>query len=670
MGPTGPKGDTGAVGPSGPAGPQGIPGPTGSPGLPGGPGPTGDTGPAGPQGPTGATGSTGSQGPQGVQGPPGSTGPQGATGTGVTMKGQVATSVNLPAAGNVQGDAYIVQADDSLWIWDGTKWVSGGPIQGPPGATGATGAQGPTGATGSTGSQGPQGPKGDTGTTGAQGPTGSTGSQGPPGQGVPAGGTTGQVLAKVNATDYNTNWIAQTGGLTLPLGQNLTFSPDATWDIGVINSTNRPRYLFLTAGVRATDIMAPAALNLGGGGAWQWQINASGHLLANTDNTYDIGASGATRPRNLYLGGNVAANTVNASYVNAPLVISDTAPLTLGSGGIPRWQIDSNGALRPQSDNVVDIGLNSVRPRDLWVARNISAVGALSLGGNVSLSGASPNTISFGNGAMIRAYSGNPNTLSLDTDVIIGGAGKVIGTLTIGPGAQAAYIRSLPTITQAISVESPNQFAVLGGKSGGNVGGNLYHDGTAWMRYDVAQPGMLVNVSPGQVVIYGTPAGANPAVLTGFLTLSSTGVLGLPAGSITTPMLAANAATQITAAYGATNNPTTTSTVGVDMPEMVVNITCPVACMLRVDFAGIFYCSQAGGYGQFYFDIDGGQPSAALTMITQGFFTANLYQHISTYGFLPVVAGPHTIKMKWLINAATLTGYATYRALTVTEMRR
>lgn len=32
-----------------------------------------------------------------------------------------------------------------------------------------------------------------------------------------------------------------------------------------------------------------------------WQINSSGHLLA-TDNTYDIGASGATRPRNLYAG--------------------------------------------------------------------------------------------------------------------------------------------------------------------------------------------------------------------------------------------------------------------------------------------------------------------------------------------------------------------------------
>lgn len=41
----------------------------------------------------------------------------------------------------------------------------------------------------------------------------------------------------------------------------------------------------------------------------RWSINGSGHFVAAADNTYDIGASGATRPRALYLGGdlNVAA---------------------------------------------------------------------------------------------------------------------------------------------------------------------------------------------------------------------------------------------------------------------------------------------------------------------------------------------------------------------------
>ncbi|HVL65729.1 MAG TPA: hypothetical protein VM364_00575 [Vicinamibacterales bacterium] len=35
----------------------------------------------------------------------------------------------------------------------------------------------------------------------------------------------------------------------------------------------------------------------------RWTINGSGHLLADADNTYDIGASLANRPRNLFIGG-------------------------------------------------------------------------------------------------------------------------------------------------------------------------------------------------------------------------------------------------------------------------------------------------------------------------------------------------------------------------------
>ena len=83
--------------------------------------------------------------------------------------------------------------------------------QGPAGATGATGPAGPAGAdgapgaTGATGPQGPEGPKGDTGATGATGPAG---------PGVPTGGVTGQVLAKKSGTDYDTEWVNQSGGAT------------------------------------------------------------------------------------------------------------------------------------------------------------------------------------------------------------------------------------------------------------------------------------------------------------------------------------------------------------------------------------------------------------------------------------------------------------------------
>lgn len=45
-----------------------------------------------------------------------------------------------------------------------------------------------------------------------KGETGSTGPKGDPGQGIPAGGTTGQVLKKKSGKDYDTEWADETGG--------------------------------------------------------------------------------------------------------------------------------------------------------------------------------------------------------------------------------------------------------------------------------------------------------------------------------------------------------------------------------------------------------------------------------------------------------------------------
>lgn len=67
----GPQGDTGATGATGSQGPQGPQGNTGAQGPQGVQGPPGNTGPQGPQGDPGPTGATGSQGPAGVGVPAG-----------------------------------------------------------------------------------------------------------------------------------------------------------------------------------------------------------------------------------------------------------------------------------------------------------------------------------------------------------------------------------------------------------------------------------------------------------------------------------------------------------------------------------------------------------------------------------------------------------------------
>lgn len=198
-GPPGPPGPQGPQGPEGPTGATGPAGPKGATGATGATGPQGALGPAGPQGPTGATGAAGATGPagpagpigpEGPAGPQGPTGPQGPAGTGVTIKGSVPSSADLPASGNTEGDAWITQDTGHLWVWDGTQWVDAGLIQGPPGPAGpqgATGPQGPAGAAGGTGATGAQGPQGATGPSGPQGPQGDTGPQGPQGATGPPG---------------------------------------------------------------------------------------------------------------------------------------------------------------------------------------------------------------------------------------------------------------------------------------------------------------------------------------------------------------------------------------------------------------------------------------------------------------------------------------------------
>ena len=165
-GPTGPTGaastvtgPTGQQGPQGPTGPQGITGPTGAVGAIGATGPTGSVGPTGPTGATGADST--------VTGPTGPTGAQGPQGVPVTLIGSVADVASLPATGNDLNDAYIVDADGDVYVWDGTIWYSAGQIVG---ATGPTGASGIDGATGPTGPQGDLGPTGPSGVVSVTGP--------------------------------------------------------------------------------------------------------------------------------------------------------------------------------------------------------------------------------------------------------------------------------------------------------------------------------------------------------------------------------------------------------------------------------------------------------------------------------------------------------------------
>lgn len=114
------------------------------------------------------------------------------------------------------------------------------------------GPQGDQGTQGETGAQGPQGEPGPAGPQGEAGEQGPEGPQGNPGQGVPAGGIAGQILAKVSANDYDTEWADPPAGeLSPPLGVGQSWKnvkADRTNGVEYTNTTGRT----IQAAVRAT----------------------------------------------------------------------------------------------------------------------------------------------------------------------------------------------------------------------------------------------------------------------------------------------------------------------------------------------------------------------------------------------------------------------------------
>ena len=77
-------------------------------------------------------------------------------------------------------------------------------------------------------------------------------------------------------------------------------------------------------------------------GVSRWSISTAGHLLAAADNTYDIGASGANRPRNLFIGGSadVAGTFACPTIYTGPT--GNATALTTPTNGV--FRITNNSA--------------------------------------------------------------------------------------------------------------------------------------------------------------------------------------------------------------------------------------------------------------------------------------------------------------------------------------
>lgn len=221
-----------------------------------------------------------------------------------------------------------------------------------PGPQGPAGPQGPIGLTGASGPQGLQGE------TGPQGPAGVPGANG---QGVPTGGTTGQVLAKVDGTDYNTQWVTPSAAASAYPNIELNIRNNISQSITSLgNGTSANQITFSGSSSNTT---------LTGGNTWN-------------GNTFTVGATGA-----------------GWYQINAQIVGTTTDGVSSTNIGIP-FYMDLNNAVGSTMSSAILYRSNYTSQTNSTHLKNnntISTVLYLSAGDTLNFYGFSASNITSGN---------------------------------------------------------------------------------------------------------------------------------------------------------------------------------------------------------------------------------------------------------------------------------
>jgi hypothetical protein len=178
----------------------------------------------------------------------------------------------------------------------------------------------------------------------------------------------------------------------------------------IVGSTKAATFAGALAVTGATTLNGNVTL----GDAAADSLTVSATITSNlvfTDATYDIGASGATRPRNLFLSGNaVVGGTFQIDGTvtfNGSVVLGDSTSDTLS--GSARIAMDWT----PSSTNTRDLGTTALRWKDLWLAGNATVAGTATISGALSASNVSgTNTGDVTLGAVGAVPNANAASLS------------------------------------------------------------------------------------------------------------------------------------------------------------------------------------------------------------------------------------------------------------------
>jgi hypothetical protein len=118
---------------------------------------------------------------------------------------------------------------------------------------------------------------------------------------------------------------------------NTSTSGNLTYERGVFGFASN----ILRIGTEKLGTGVARAMDFVTDGTARWNISTAGHLLAVADNTYDIGATGVNRPRNLYI--------ANAAFIYGQILLGD-----VGGGQSSRLYSSTSGVIRFESQGTGD----------------------------------------------------------------------------------------------------------------------------------------------------------------------------------------------------------------------------------------------------------------------------------------------------------------------------
>jgi len=177
--------------------------------------------------------------------------------------------------------------------------------------------------------------------------------------------------------------VGPTTGVTIVKGESAVCAWNGTDFIKVSNTSGAGTFTNLT--VTGNTILGDASADT---------VTVNGTITSNlifTDNTYDIGASGATRPRNLFLAGGATLAgtlTLNSSTTNDTVLINRT---TTSTNGILKFQTASAdkwifGQRNVANDNLYIYSYAASADIATFSSTGLAVTGTLSATGDLSFS--------------------------------------------------------------------------------------------------------------------------------------------------------------------------------------------------------------------------------------------------------------------------------------------